>query len=814
MTRTRAVATAAVVVLASAAVLTGIWDPDFFHHLAVGRAILRGTSFAEDPFVFTLQGAPASLPPYWLGSVVIYLASLPDTLLGPQLLVALLTAGLCVLLLEDALEERRSLRDVAIAAALVLLALPELRVRSAPRPEAFGVLGIAYTMLALRRFERGRPRLLLAFPLVALLWSQLHVSVIIGVGLVGLHLAWTLVRVGAARLGRAWAAGATLEEARRPAIVVAAAAVAAALNPSTASPVRIGLGFLGALLGIGRGTAAARPDAARIIWGIVEELNFPSLADWGRPFGVLILLALASFALHRSKHWGRELAAVAVLGYFTSTSFRFATLAAVVAVPIAARNLLAWLDAQEPRRPRIAHSLAAILVVAGLARAVTAPTLAAQHPTLGLDVPSFPVRAADYLRRIGFDGRLYNEFGAGGYLEWILDRKVFQDGRGTVTPEDVPYLFPEPIDRTRLSFVDARWHFDALVMGTRPPIGNEPGVAGRISAIWATVADPAVWAPVAMDEGATLYLRRASRWGAYAARDELRLVKPGVLLPDAAYADPATMRDTTQELARLVADAPYCAQCRIGLAGLLLQAARLPEAAPHLELLDRTRDLRVRATVDLLLATRAQMQGDLAASERHFRDAIRHSTEPAAIRRALAMQLVSTGQAAAARVLVDENLAAARTSADLGLAAQLARSAGDAATAARLEGEASTVQRREVARLRGQEGSRLLDEGRTAEARAAFEEARSLDPTLPEPLVGLGFLELMTAHPEVAAGLFEQVRKARPDDADAAYGLGLASEALKRPERAVAAYRDLLRIRPRGTTAEDARTRIRRLEGR
>ena len=46
MARLVPVAFALVAVAAFTAGLSGIWDPDFFHHLAVGRALLRGASFA------------------------------------------------------------------------------------------------------------------------------------------------------------------------------------------------------------------------------------------------------------------------------------------------------------------------------------------------------------------------------------------------------------------------------------------------------------------------------------------------------------------------------------------------------------------------------------------------------------------------------------------------------------------------------------------------------------------------------------------------------------------------------------------------
>jgi hypothetical protein len=609
MTRTRVTAASIVAVLAFAAALTGIWDPDFFHHLAVGRAIARGTSFAEDPFLFTLQGSPGSPPSYWLGSLLIYLSSVPAGLLGPQLLVALLTALLCTILLFDAIEERSSWRAVWVGATFVLLALPELRVRSAPRPEAFGVLLVAWTLFAIRRFELGRPRLLLTFPVVALLWSQIHVSVAIGLGLLALQIAWLLTLAAGARFGQAGSAGASLRAVRTPALVFGAALLAAALNPSSTSPLRLAVDFLSSLLGSGASTGSGSVvGIVNVLRDVVEELRAPSLSDWTRPFGALVAAALASFALHRSRHWGRELATVLAFAFFASTSYRFTAIASVAAAPIAARNLLAWLDSVQVARPRQARTFAALAVALGLARAVSAPTLPLQRLTLTLDASWFPVRAAEYLRAIGFDGRLYNAFAAGGYLEWILDRKVFQDGRGLSRAADMADLFPEPVDGARMARLDARWGFDALVISTEPMPGADAALAARVAAVRATAADPAIWSLVALDDGGALYLRRAGRWAAVAARDEYRLLEPGGSVRAEWLYSPDTVRALTVEFQRLVRESPRCTQCRVSLTGLLLEAGRTPEASPILDALDRERDGRFRAHIETLKAMRAAQQ--------------------------------------------------------------------------------------------------------------------------------------------------------------------------------------------------------------
>lgn len=789
---------------------TGVWDPDLFHHLAVGRAIARGVSFAEDPLLFTMAGAPGSLPAYWLGSLAIHLSG-GGGLLGPQLLVALVTAVLAALLFSDAVETRSSWRELLVVAPLVALALVELRVRSAPRPEAFGVLFLAWTALAIRRFESGRPRLLHFFPLVALLWNQLHVTIAMGLGLVAFHVAWSAVPLVASRLRREPIDPAPLRDLRTSALILVGGLVAAALNPSANSPLRLAGHFLGALLGVrAPGAGSGDAEVIALLRGAVEELQAPSLSDWTRPFGLLLALALLSVPLHRSRHWGRELATVLTFAFFASTSHRFIPMASVIAVPIAARNLLGWLDGLQRDRPRAGWAVAGLVAAVGLARAASAPTLPLQPLSTSLDTSAFPVRAAQYLRDLGFDGRLYNAFGVGGYLEWALDRPVFQDGRGLARPSDLPDLFPEPVDAARLARLDSRWGFDALVISTELPAGADGEAAGRLRETWGSAADPRTWALVALDDGAALFLRRTGRWATRAASDEFRLLRPGLLLPPDRGGSPERLRELQAEAERSLREAPHCVQCRMNVGALAMESGRLADASEALAPLVAAPPRRGRASLELLMAMVRERQGDAAGSERHYRAAIARAADPAPIRRALALQLMARGREQEARELILANLRAVRGAGDLALAAMLSRQLGDAVGAASLEEESTQAQRRDAAVAGTLRGRRLLEAGQLADARAAFVDAAAADPRHPAPLVGLGFVELSAGNPAGAGEAFERALRLAPGEADAWYGLGRSYESFGDTHRARDAYRRQLELQPVGPLSSDARARLER----
>lgn len=814
MRRPVQVAFALLAAAAFAAALSGIWDPDFFHHLAVGRAIVRGTSFATDPLVFTFAGRPSSLPPYWLGSLAIFGASVPAGPAGAVVLVAVLAAATFCVLLADALDGRRDALAAAVAVGLLALALPELRIRSAPRPEAFGVLFLAWTLHAIRRAERGAPRLLWAFPVVAAVWTQIHVSVAFGIGVVGLHAAWTAV--DALRAWRRDPASRPLRAVRTPALVLAAGLAATELPPSGGGVLRLAWTFLASTLGLGGArTDAGTGQVVDLMHRWVEELRAPGLHDWlTRPFGLLVALALLSFLLHRSRAWGRELATVAAFAAFASTAFRFAGFAAFVAAPVAARNLGGFLEGLAARRAPIARALAAAVALGGAGLAAASPLVRSRHLGVALEPGAVPVRAAEYLRAIGFDGRLYNDFSSGGYLEWTLDRPVFQDGRG-LPPEDLALVLPEPVDPERMARLDARWGFEALVVGTALPEGVDPLLLEKLTEGRDLLADRGTWALVAFDDRAALYLRRTGRFAAWAARDEYRVVAPGAPLPQARLGDPSYVAALTDELRRAARESPTCFRCRADLVKIALQTGRTADAAAPLAELRAIDWPQQRALVAHLSAIEAEQRGDLRAAERHYREAMALTPDPSVPRRALAALLRRAGRAAEAADLVDRNLRAAPTPADrdledVELAAALARERGDPRAPA-LEAELAGARRRAWARARTGDGIALVRAGRSREALAAFRESIAADANDAPTRTHLGFLLVDLGDPAAAAVEFTRATQLDPRLPEAWFGLGAALDRRGDPAGAVPAYRRYLELDAHGQWAELARARLAQL---
>jgi hypothetical protein len=568
--------------VAFAAGLTGLRDEDTFHLLAVGRDLVRrGGAPLTEPFLFPLANVPSGLPPSWLSSWIIYgfHALLGDP--GPVLLAALLLGAVVVVMAIDGREEDFRWRDTLLALAPIALTLAVLRPRAVARPELFANVLLALTLLLVRKHAATGTRAIWIVPVLGVAWTNLHQSALAGVAVLAIH----AVTLAASRLPVRSAGGAEPPPWRRVATAGFATgalllAVGARLGPS--SPVRAALDFVRSqrtpLLG---GAAVAETAASGVLAmmrNTIVELQPLAAADWLGPFGALTALTLAALLVARRPGWLRELLTASAFVLLAVPTRRFSAQAAVVLAPIAARALVqaARRLGAATGRPARVYGLVAATAVASVA--LTLPFEPRVPTGLALVRANFPVRAAAYLREVGFRGRLFNTFHFGGYLEWTLDQQVFQDGRGYLRPEDVAAALSGPVHRGAFEALDDRYRFDALVVAY-PTVEAETqrrlATAGARSD-WFVPSDR--WGLAAFDDGGLLYLRRDGRYGHLLERDEFRALLPVEDFPIQALGAAEIAGPFIGELERAVRDAPACAGCRRWLGMALLATDREPEA--------------------------------------------------------------------------------------------------------------------------------------------------------------------------------------------------------------------------------------------
>ena len=166
---------------AFAATRAPVSDSDFFWHLAIGRDIAAHGVPRVDVYSWTVAGR-AVLPDQWLGELLLYAAYAIGSWGGTIALRALTVGALTGIVVWAALAEQPRRPFIAVLASLPAIALS--RFAWTDRPELFGLLCFAILIAVLRTVRRGSfAAFALCVPLV-LLWTNLHGSYALGLGLV------------------------------------------------------------------------------------------------------------------------------------------------------------------------------------------------------------------------------------------------------------------------------------------------------------------------------------------------------------------------------------------------------------------------------------------------------------------------------------------------------------------------------------------------------------------------------------------------------------------------------------------------------
>lgn len=403
------VALAAVAAFALVAGVRRINDPDYFTHLALGRAMAAaGSPFVAEPSLDVApgpapDGALARLAEGWLSSsgwpfqVALHglRAALGD---GAVSLAVAACAALAALLLARPLAREERPARAALGALLAVAALFVARGRIAPRPEVVGavLLGVSLeAALAFGRRPSAWPLARLAIALAA--WVPVHVTWALGAGLAGVALA--------ARPRLDWWRA-------RPLPVRLAAVAAAALAALGAAR------FAWRVAGwLAPGGLLARISEMQPTW------RFPAL------LAQLLLLAAAAAALAWGAREGRAqrlalVAAATLLGTLVVRNLGFAALALVPAA-------LAGLDGWTPRPLPGARAAPVACAAAGVALLGLALRDRDPPPGLGVDWRWFPRDAAEWVRTAPVGSPVFNSLDLGGYLGWAWagEPRTFVDGR-------------------------------------------------------------------------------------------------------------------------------------------------------------------------------------------------------------------------------------------------------------------------------------------------------------------------------------------------------------------------------------------------
>ena len=452
------IALAAIAALVVVLGLRQVGTPDVGFHLSAGSYILAERTWPDtDTFTYTLNDKPY-IDTSWGYQVLLTLAERAAGSAGLvlfQLALVLASSGLVwatVRLTADA-------SSSPLLAPLLLLGVLAAETRFEVRPEwvSYVLLGAVLYLLHRRRHGLRAPLWLL--PAIHLVWANLHGLFVLG---------W--IAVGCALVATA------LAERRldRPLAAAAGASVLVTLlNP---------YGLDGALFPL---TLATRlgPDSpfraaiAEFLSPFGEELRQPGVFYPSASIDSFRALALLSpFALirlRRRRQWLPMLLWLAFLP-LSLRMIRNIPLFSIACLPglvwgLTPGELLARFGLDVRRRGQLRRLLAGTVAVAAVVlslRVVTDAYYIADRRSerfgLGWNALSLPVDAAAFARDQGYDGRVLNQLGFGGYLHWAGGWPVFIDGRLEVVGERFYEYYrraladPQQLERAA-ELYDAEW---------------------------------------------------------------------------------------------------------------------------------------------------------------------------------------------------------------------------------------------------------------------------------------------------------------------------------------------------------------------
>jgi len=462
------------VLLFAAFLAKGPWDSDFYWHLVTGQLISEGRFPTTDPFSFTWGGMPWTLHE-WLGELFIF--QLVDRLgyMGAALVFAFVPA-IAMAILAFALH-RLGVRTLAVIATTTLsafLVIPYATIR----PQALSWIMFAILVGGLVHLRPDRWRWTLALVPFFVLWANLHGLWVVGLGVLGVYAAMTLVGLTPMSGAKRWVLA-----------MIPLAMLGTVFTPAGPSILLYPLRYI---------------DGGD--WGLehITEWQSPDFHDPAHIPFLLFMGALAIFGRWKVPWWMSLFAFMGVA--MTLLALRNGPVTAILGAPALAVGIDAalrdWRPHPKQPSPRLARQrrmmesvVAIVIAVAGIIIFIPRDPAAAVRESINRELP---VQGVAVLIETVPAGRIAAWYGWGGYVigqMYHLGARVLVDGRNDMYDDAILREY----DKVRTAepgwerIVD-RWQVDALLF---PPH----------EAITRGIAEDAGWCEAFRDDNEVLYLR-------------------------------------------------------------------------------------------------------------------------------------------------------------------------------------------------------------------------------------------------------------------------------------------------------------------
>ena len=382
-------------------------DPDVWWHIKVGATILATHCWPTgDPYSFTAHGSHW-IAYEWLGDVV--LAAVQGAW-GLQGLMAFdfVLAALILFSLYMLATMRCGNSKAAFVTCAVLL--PLIYQSCSLRPQMFGYLFLALTLIALERFRQGHAAALWLLPPLFLVWVNTHGSFVLGLFALGVYWASGLIDIHWGEVAsRRW----TAAERVRLELIALLILIALTITPYGTEVCLYPLDM-----------AFGQPIN---VANIVEWQSMPFGEIFAKLFLVLVMAFLFAQVTLRPA-WRLEELLLFFAGIVAAClHVRFVLIFVPFGVSLFAVIVARAVPPYEPAKDKYAlNAILILLVVAGVWRFF--PSRARLETQVE---EKWPVRVVDYMQKHPPPQPMLNSYGFGGYLIWSMSdvNRVFIDGR-------------------------------------------------------------------------------------------------------------------------------------------------------------------------------------------------------------------------------------------------------------------------------------------------------------------------------------------------------------------------------------------------
>jgi hypothetical protein len=392
-----------------------IFDPDIWWHLQAGKWMVEhGALPVTDPFSAYGEGKPW-VAYSWLFEVGMYGLIQAFGEVG-IILYTLAGVWLIMMVLHRIIATR--IFDFGLICGLMAVSIIMLSSMFTPRPWLLTILFCSITLEVVLSLREGKTsRWFWCLPLFYVLWANIHIQFIYGLGLLGLAIVAPLVDRYVPPFINAHPVMAWGSPQWKKLIGLTALCALATL----VTPYHVRLYSI-----------VVELSAQTGMWEYAQEMRAPAfrtMADWA-------MLAMFSFALVRLG-WRKSWSSFEVLLMCVAAASAFRGQRDIWFLVLACLTVIVSQDSQSTKR-QWSILPPGILVPATLFVLLGAVCILGYRGFSEAKIHEntaklYPVEAATFVEEEGYTGPLYNHFDWGGYLIWRLPHlKVSMDGRANV----------------------------------------------------------------------------------------------------------------------------------------------------------------------------------------------------------------------------------------------------------------------------------------------------------------------------------------------------------------------------------------------